>query len=119
MVARRDALMRAALLGATLNVPDGKPLVWALSLLGHRLPDRVYGPDLMAMYCARSARRGYRVWLYGGHDEGALARLADALRLRFPGLEIVGSCSPLHPPSTASEEEETAERINRDHPDVV
>jgi len=119
MVARHDAELRAALRGATLNVPDGKPLVWALSLLGHRLPDRVYGPDLMAMYCKRSAERGHRVWLYGGHDPEALAHLADALRLRFPGLKIVGSYAPAHLPSTTSEETETAERINRNSPDVV
>jgi N-acetylglucosaminyldiphosphoundecaprenol N-acetyl-beta-D-mannosaminyltransferase len=119
MVARHDPEMRAALLGATLNVPDGKPLVWALSLLGDRLPDRVYGPDLMALYCERSAERGYRVCLYGGHDEGALALLTDALRARFPKLNIVGSYSPAQLPSTPSEERETAERINRDSPDLV
>ena len=90
MVARHDAELRAALRGATLNVPDGKPLVWALSLLGHRLPDRVYGPDLMAMYCKRSAERGHRVWLYGGHDPEALAHLADALRACSSSLDDIG-----------------------------
>jgi UDP-N-acetyl-D-mannosaminuronic acid transferase (WecB/TagA/CpsF family) len=53
MVSRHDEGMRAALRGATMNVPDGWPLVWALNLLGEQLRDRVYGPDLMDRFCAR------------------------------------------------------------------
>ena len=33
MVARHDAGMRSALNGAAMNLPDGRPLVWALNLL--------------------------------------------------------------------------------------
>ncbi|MEA2444830.1 MAG: N-acetylglucosaminyldiphosphoundecaprenol N-acetyl-beta-D-mannosaminyltransferase, partial [Thermoleophilales bacterium] len=43
-VAQRDPEMRAALLGSSLTVPDGMPLVWAVNLLGESLPHRVYGP---------------------------------------------------------------------------
>ena len=59
MSAREDAAARAAVLGATLAVPDGQPLVWALRALGHRGATRVYGPDLMARFCARAARTGH------------------------------------------------------------
>ena len=48
MSAREDPDTRAAVLGATLAVPDGQPLVWALHALGHARATRVYGPDLMA-----------------------------------------------------------------------
>lgn len=119
MVSRHDAELRAALLGSSLTVPDGRPLVWALGALGHRLPDRVYGPELMARYCRRSAQRGHRVWLYGGHDAQALARLTGSLGRRFPGIEIVGGYAPPHRPLTESEEAELSERINGDYPDVV
>jgi N-acetylglucosaminyldiphosphoundecaprenol N-acetyl-beta-D-mannosaminyltransferase len=119
MVSRHDAEMRAALLGSSLTVPDGRPLVWALGALGNRLPDRVYGPELMARYCERSAERGHRVWLYGGHDAEALARLGESLGRRFPGIRIVGAYAPPHRMLTESEQAELAERINRDEPDVV
>jgi N-acetylglucosaminyldiphosphoundecaprenol N-acetyl-beta-D-mannosaminyltransferase len=119
MVAHHDAEMRAALVGSSLTVPDGRPLVWALSKLGHRLPDRVYGPELMARYCARAAERGHRVWLYGGHDERALRRLADALERRYPGIAIAGGHSPPHRPLSTSEEDALIERLNADCPDVV
>ncbi len=66
MSAREDPETRAAVLGATLAVPDGQPLVWALRALGHGRATRIYGPDLMALFCARAARDGTPVYLYGG-----------------------------------------------------
>jgi N-acetylglucosaminyldiphosphoundecaprenol N-acetyl-beta-D-mannosaminyltransferase len=119
MVARHDAGMRAALAGATMNVPDGRPLVWALNMLGERLPDRVYGPDLMDRFCARAARSGHRMWLYGGATDDALAALVAALQDRHPGLTVAGAWSPPHRPLTAAEEQEVAQRIDSDAPDVV
>jgi N-acetylglucosaminyldiphosphoundecaprenol N-acetyl-beta-D-mannosaminyltransferase len=119
MVSRHDADMRAALRNASLVVPDGRPLVWALNSLGENLRDRVYGPELMARYCARSAERGHRVWLYGGHDGDALALLERTLRARHPAIAIAGSHSPPHRPLTPSEEQEVIERIDADRADVV
>ena len=54
MASAEDPELRGALLGSSLNVPDGQPLVWALNALGHSLEDRVYGPELMARACARA-----------------------------------------------------------------
>jgi N-acetylglucosaminyldiphosphoundecaprenol N-acetyl-beta-D-mannosaminyltransferase len=119
MVARHDAEMRAALMGATMAVPDGKPLVWALSLLGDRLPDRVYGPELTARYCARAARQGHRIWLYGAETPEALEELVEILERRYPGIAIAGGWSPPHRPLTSAEEDEVAARINGDRADVV
>ena len=119
MVAQDDPELRAALLGSTLTVPDGMPLVWAANRLGERLADRVYGPGLMDRYCARCAEKGHRVWLYGGRDEPALAQLTDALQRRHPGIEIAGRWSPPFRPQTPEEEDEVARRIDADRPDVV
>ena len=94
MVTHEDPELRAAVLGADFTVPDGQPLVWAMNLLGHDLPSRVYGPDLMDEACERAARTGRRFYLYGGRNQGALAELARTLRLRHPGLQIVGGHAP-------------------------
>ena len=59
MVAQEDPETMDAVLGASLVVPDGQPLVWALRALGRPLPDRVYGPDLMLRYCERAAEHGH------------------------------------------------------------
>jgi len=119
MVAQNDPEMREALQRSTLTVPDGMPLVWAANLLGDDLSDRVYGPELMLRYCERSRDRGHRVFLYGGRDQGSLAQLTLNLRLRFPGIKIVGGYSPPFRALTEDEDKAIAEQINAARPDVV
>ncbi|MBA2505496.1 MAG: WecB/TagA/CpsF family glycosyltransferase [Thermoleophilaceae bacterium] len=119
MVANSDPEMRAAISGARLTVPDGMPLVWAANMLGENLPNRVYGPSLMRRYSDRCAERGHRVWLYGGYDQGSLVQLALQMRKRHEGIQIVGGYSPPFRPLTETEEDEMAEAINRDKPDVL
>jgi N-acetylglucosaminyldiphosphoundecaprenol N-acetyl-beta-D-mannosaminyltransferase len=119
MVAQRDQEMRKALLGSTLTVPDGMPLVWAANALGESLPHRVYGPELMSRYCQRCATQGHRVWLYGGRDQGHLVQLALRLRQRHEGIQIVGGYAPPFRPLTIEEEDAIAEQVNRAKPDVL
>jgi exopolysaccharide biosynthesis WecB/TagA/CpsF family protein len=119
MACQDDHELRAAVEGASFTVPDGQPLVWALNALGHSLPDRVYGPELMDRMCAHAARTGLRFYLYGGRNQGGLAQLARNLRLRHPGLRIVGGYSPPFRPQTEEEEVRVAAEINRSGADVV
>jgi N-acetylglucosaminyldiphosphoundecaprenol N-acetyl-beta-D-mannosaminyltransferase len=119
MVARSDPEMRDALLRSTMVMPDGMPLVWGVNLLGERLRDRVYGPELMLRYSRRCAERGHRVWLYGGRDQGSLAQLALNLRQHHPGIQVVGGFSPPFRPLTRAEEDEVVEQINEARPDVL
>lgn len=118
MVAREDPETARAVKRA-VAVPDGVPLVWALRALGHRRATRVYGPDLMLNYCARSARTGTRMFLYGGQSDEALRQLTDSLRTRFPGLDIVDGWSPPFRPLTDAERDEVAARIDASRADVV
>jgi N-acetylglucosaminyldiphosphoundecaprenol N-acetyl-beta-D-mannosaminyltransferase len=119
MASHEDLELRSALLGSSMNVPDGQPLVWAINSLGHSLAGRVYGPELMARSCAHAATTGQRLYLYGGRNQGALVQLALNLRQRFPGVRIVGGYSPPHRALTAEEELAVAEEINGSLADVV
>jgi N-acetylglucosaminyldiphosphoundecaprenol N-acetyl-beta-D-mannosaminyltransferase len=119
MSAQEDSETLAAVLGATLAVPDGQPLVWALHALGHAHATRVYGPDLMAGFCARAADRGTPMYLYGGRSAEALELLEGRLRERFPGLRIVGGYSPPFRELTPAEEEQAIARINSSGAAVV
>ncbi len=120
MSAHEQPQTLAAVLGATLAVPDGMPLVWALRALGHERATRVYGPELMARYCERAARNGTPVYLYGGrHDDAARELLARRLRERFRGLRIVGSSAPPFRELTAAEDEREIELINSSGAAVV
>jgi N-acetylglucosaminyldiphosphoundecaprenol N-acetyl-beta-D-mannosaminyltransferase len=119
MAAAEDPELHAALLGSTLNVPDGMPLVWAIKALGHSLKDRVYGPELMWRACAHAARTGLRFYLYGGRNQGALVQLALNLRQNHPSVQIVGGYSPPHRPLTDEEQGTVIKEINQARPDVV
>jgi N-acetylglucosaminyldiphosphoundecaprenol N-acetyl-beta-D-mannosaminyltransferase len=112
MAAREDAELRAAVLDASLVVPDGQPLVWALQALGHTLATRVYGPDLMAAHCARAAHTAMPIYLYGGSSDEALAQLRRRLTERHPGLSIAGGHSPPHRELTKSEAAHVAADID-------
>jgi N-acetylglucosaminyldiphosphoundecaprenol N-acetyl-beta-D-mannosaminyltransferase len=119
MVAHGEEEMRRAVLGSSLIVPDGMPVVWAANLLGENLPNRVYGPELMDRYSRRCAERGHRVWLYGGRDQGSLTQLALNMRRRHPGINIVGGYSPPFRPLTEEEEDALIRQIESDRPDVL
>jgi N-acetylglucosaminyldiphosphoundecaprenol N-acetyl-beta-D-mannosaminyltransferase len=119
MACQEDEELRAAVLESSLTVPDGQPLVWAMNALGHELPHRVYGPDLMDRYCQRAALTGARLFLYGGRDQDALAQLGLRLRAKYPGLSIVGGYAPPFRPLTADEEDAVVTEINGSAADVV
>jgi N-acetylglucosaminyldiphosphoundecaprenol N-acetyl-beta-D-mannosaminyltransferase len=119
MLAQEEPDTLAATLGATLAVPDGMPLVWALHALGHARATRVYGPDLMAAFCARAARNGTPMYLYGGRHPGGSALLEERLLERFPGLRIVGRSSPPFRPLTPEEDAHEIEQINASGASVV
>jgi N-acetylglucosaminyldiphosphoundecaprenol N-acetyl-beta-D-mannosaminyltransferase len=119
MVAQEDAAAMQAVRGASLVVPDGQPLVWALRALGRPLSDRVYGPDLMLKHCERAAANGTRIFLYGGRNQGALVQLTLNLRRQYPGLRVVGGCSPPFRDLDDDELDAIAQEINRTGADVV
>jgi N-acetylglucosaminyldiphosphoundecaprenol N-acetyl-beta-D-mannosaminyltransferase len=116
--AQNDPQFKHILNSADLVVADGMPLVWLGRLRGLPLRRRVYGPELMATFCAQSIARRQRHFLYGG-DTGVADRLADALLRRFPGIEIAGTCSPPFRPLTKEEDEKHISLINASHADVV
>lgn len=119
MSAREHPEVAAALAHTTLIVPDGQPLVWALHLLGHRRATRVYGPELMARFCAGAAADAIPIYLYGGRDERALQLLCGRLRARYPGLAIAGCFSPPFRALSDEEQAQVAERINASGAQIV
>ena len=118
MATQEDPELREAVLASDLTVPDGMPVVWAMNLLGHSLPSRVYGPDLMHHACVRAAETGARFYLYGGREE-SLNRLRTLLPERYPGLRLVGIRHAPFRELSEDEAAETAASINASGADVV
>lgn len=101
-----------------MTTPDGMPIVWLLRAHGYKQVDRVYGPDLMRTVCQESVQKGYRHFLYGGAD-GVPEKLAGILRKTYPGLNIVGTCSPPFRTLTVEEDSALIAQINETKPDIV
>jgi len=118
MEARHDRAFKSILNSADLLVPDGMPLVWLGRLRGRPLARRVYGPDLMIEVCRQTASKSCSHFLVGGAP-GVADRLATALKHRFPGLAISGTCSPPFEPLTEAQEGDLVATINRAAPDIV
>jgi exopolysaccharide biosynthesis WecB/TagA/CpsF family protein len=73
-----------------LIVPDGQPVRWGLNLLHQtRLPDRVYGPNLMLQVCRAACEAGVPIFLFGS-TAATLHRLENRLQRQFPGLQVAG-----------------------------
>jgi N-acetylglucosaminyldiphosphoundecaprenol N-acetyl-beta-D-mannosaminyltransferase len=69
---------------------DGQAVVWASSLLGRRVPERVAGIDLFERLLEEAGRQDLGVYLLGAHDETVQAVRELSMR-RFPGLRVVGA----------------------------
>lgn len=94
-----------------LLCPDGQPVRWALGWLhGKRLPDRVYGPNLMLKLCERAAQEGTPIFLFGGSEE-LLGQLSENLLEKFPGLVIAGTRASLFRTASEAERQEIIDEI--------
>lgn len=118
MESQRDADLARIHNESGLTTPDGMPMVWAGRKAGADWMTRVYGPDLMLAVLARAAERGWKSFLYGGND-GVADLLAEKLRARIPGLEIVGTYCPPFRPLTPEEDAAVVEMINSSGANLV
>lgn len=118
MESQRDTALRRIHNRAGLVTPDGMPMVWLSRLHGHAHVQQVCGTDLMLACCERSVTCGYRHFFYGGGN-GVAQRLVDRLRLRVPGLMVVGIHTPPFRALTAAEDDVIVEEINAAGPDIV
>ena len=85
----RDPNLHKVFSEADLLIPDGIGVVMAARILYRVGLARVPGVEMMDEICRLSARKGYRVFIYGAKEDVS-AKAAETLRLRYPSLDIVG-----------------------------
>jgi N-acetylglucosaminyldiphosphoundecaprenol N-acetyl-beta-D-mannosaminyltransferase len=85
-----DDELRRIINRADLVLADGAGLVWASGFVGDSVPERVAGIDLMTNILELAARAGYKVFLLGSAP-GVADKAADALKAKFPTLNVVGT----------------------------
>lgn len=112
--------LQAAYRDASLVLVDGAPVLWSSRLLGHALPERVAGSDLVPnFFAAVSEEQRVRVYLLGA-GPGVADRAAANIRRRWPAVDVVGTYSPpLGFEKDAAETESILARIEAVQPDVV
>lgn len=91
--AEHDSFFAKAYEESSLSLVDGKPLVWWSRALGHPLPEKISGSDLVRPLMTRAASRGLSVFLLGGR-EGIAQRAADLFVQENPSLSVAGVVAP-------------------------
>ena len=101
---------REAYRDASLAVIDGKPVLWAMKLLGEPAPELVPGSDLLpTIFESVPAGDELRVFLLGA-GPGVAERAAEVIETRWPNVRIVGCYSP---PFGFEQDEDEKRRIVR------
>lgn len=86
--------LRDAYDNADMVLADGHPIVWASRLIGHRLPERVPGSELVPrLFDSSTEEKPLRVFLLGA-AEGVAARAAENMKSQWPNVQTVGVYSP-------------------------
>lgn len=103
-------VFRSVVNNADLVVPDGKPLAWALKLLGEKGATQVRGSDLLLHVCKEAEMMQVPIGLYGG-TENSLTDFISFLKNEFPTLEIAYSYSPPFRELTENEKSDCVKAI--------
>lgn len=104
---------------ADLILTDGMPLIWISKLKGSPIKEKVSGSDLFPEVCKLAAEKGYKIFLLGA-AEGVAAKAAVNLKLKFNGLNIVGTYSPSYGFEKSLDEiNNIISIINKSKPDIL
>ena len=96
---KRPKEIAEVLNAASLSYPDGASTAKFASIAAGHPVERVTGPSFFIKACEEGVKRNWKHYFYGG-AEGIAEKLANTMRERFPGIQIVGvKCPPFRPPT--------------------
>jgi len=113
--AQKDPELRRIINECALINADGMPVVWASRWLRKPLKERVAGVDLFEALMARSAKKGWRVYLLGAKEE-VVSAVNALYPVKYPGLCIAGYRNGYWKPD---EEAEVVEAITAARADLL
>lgn len=87
-------------------------------LYGIRLPDRVYGPELMPKVCETAQQKKYRIYLYGTTGT-TLKKMKIQLKSRYPKIKICGSFAHRYGKLIDTEVVATAKKIYKTRAHII
>ncbi len=89
----KDELFKEIYDNADLILTDGKPLLWIAKRQGTPIKEKISGSDFFPEMCKLAAKNGYKIYILGA-AEGVAAKAADNLKMKYEGVQIVGTYSP-------------------------
>ncbi len=118
--ASRSKEFQEILNSSSLNVPDGKPLIYLSKLqLGRELKEKVSGADLFVNICQEAPNRNIKIFLLGS-AEGIALKAKKSLEAKFKGVNIVGAVSPSFGfEKNESESLDLIDQINESDTDIL
>lgn len=119
LLSQREDL-RAAYDDAALVVADGAPLLWTVRALGHPLPCRIAGSDLVPAVFAAAAASAPLTAFFLGAAPGVAERAKRNVERSYTNVRVVGTHSPpMGFESDPGENDQALRRIANANPDLL
>ncbi len=115
VLARTDSELRNIVLDADLVTPDSVGILWAARRMGHPLPERVSGVEIVGRMVELAAAKDWRVFLLGAKP-GVAEEAARRIQQRYGDRCIAGVHHGYFPPEDDSA---VAEMVRAASPDVL
>ena len=97
-------------------IPDGTPILWAASLLGKPLQEKLSGSDMVPKLSAYAAENDLSVYFLGG-TPGTAEKTAQTLKEKHPNLTIAGHhCPPYGFEKDPEQLQQTLNTVNQTKP---
>lgn len=112
---RRDVQLRQSLDETDIVLADGLPIVWVSKLIGHPLPERVAGIDIMLELIKRSGKEHYSIYFLGATNE-VVHKVAEMVESEYPGVLIAGCHDGYF---DGSQEKQVADEIKNSNADIL
>ncbi len=110
-----DSILTESTINADLISADGQAIVWAGSILGRKLPERVAGIDLMEVMVSKANDKGYKIFFLGAKEEVVTKLVADYTNAY--GEDIIAGFRNGY--FSAEEEDSVVEEINQSGANIL
>lgn len=115
--ADKKPMLKKLINEASIQLPDGKPLIWASKLLKHPLKERITGSDIFTEFLPIAHANSLRLFIVGGQN-GSIKRAIKKMKQEYPHI----TCEGFEPPFTDIDNypnDEIIEKINAFKPHMV
>jgi N-acetylglucosaminyldiphosphoundecaprenol N-acetyl-beta-D-mannosaminyltransferase len=116
--AHRDEDFRAQVNGASLVLPDGKPIVTAIRFFQRKKIERKAGMDFLPLTLRKADATGARIFLYGSSEEIQTAMIRR-IQMEYPNVHVAGAIAPSFTKLSALETDDHISQIKASAAQIV